>query len=810
MPNDGSECFNEQQLYGNDVAAEDPELAQLATAAAASPAGSVEASSLGSLLPPLSDSRDAGPTLKTGRKKKGSGRSAQIAYWLETKYDVLGQVCASFPQWREAASVTSDFDLLWSDTAISADRFMKLKTYQKFNHFVGMSSITRKNNLGRNLLRMRKQFPEEYNFFPDTWILPTDLSDFKSQFSAARNKTFIIKPDNGCQGKGIYLVRDVDKVPVDFSTTYVAQRYIHKPFLLDDHKFDLRLYALVMGCDPLRIFLHKRGLVRLAAETYVEPTGKNLSQQSVHLTNYAINKDNPNFEENTNPDDAKDGHKRSWEAVLKRLAEEGHDVQKLQERIDDLIVKTLLAVQPSLSHFYHSCQPDDLDNAMCFEILGFDIMLDQKLQPWLLEVNHAPSFATESELDKVVKEDVLRDTLVLLDLRPEKRLEKKREAREKMESYQNGAAGEKVSAAEKMAKVQEIALQRTQWEDANCGGYRRLYPTEETERRYLQIHEAALGIWEMLMGGTSRRPVRLTQLDDEQTANGGPGKSTNRKATAAGERVAAEPVKRTKEEIQELVDRLFKDHGAARSKRRGSMPPGVQADSNSEQSARLDGVVYSNLAAEVASSQTDEAAPAGKRKHTLSTVSVGDVLRVQTNLGWEPATVITKLPNGRVDIIFKDGEAMYSVLPRVQRDAQGLPTIIESGKASGKNPEAPTDRSSAATSGSMPSVSHPAFRQQSGMCASPANPVASLQGKANAGHAGPKRASAGQGCVPVFTNGGLQLPPEVWLGPPPVLGCAPQARQGLPQATRSSTQPARPITYVSILHTCASGKSRVK
>ena len=45
-------------------------------------------------------------------------------------------------------------------------------------------------------------FPMEYKFFPDTWILPTDLADFKAQFAnGARNRTFIIKPDNGCQGR---------------------------------------------------------------------------------------------------------------------------------------------------------------------------------------------------------------------------------------------------------------------------------------------------------------------------------------------------------------------------------------------------------------------------------------------------------------------------------------------------------------------------------------------------------------------------------------------------------------------------------
>ena len=34
-------------------------------------------------------------------------------------------------------------------------------------------------------------------------------------------------------------------------------RYISKPLLLDGYKFDLRLYVLVSGCDPLRIFLHR-------------------------------------------------------------------------------------------------------------------------------------------------------------------------------------------------------------------------------------------------------------------------------------------------------------------------------------------------------------------------------------------------------------------------------------------------------------------------------------------------------------------------------------------------------------------------
>lgn len=598
------------------------------------------------------------------RRKRAAERATKIVFWLETKYDVLPEVCRSFENWKEAPSATYDFDLLWCDTAIAADRFMKLKLYQKMNHFVGMSSITRKNNLGRNLLRMRKQLPKEYKFFPDTWILPTDLSDFKNQFANSKNKTFIVKPDNGCQGKGIFLVRDVEKVPVDFSTTYVAQRYINKPFLLSGFKFDLRLYVLVVGCDPLRVFIHKRGLVRLASEQYVEPTNKNLQQSMVHLTNYAINKFNPNFEENTNPDDASDGHKRSWEAVQEQLRREGHDVDQLNAEIEDLIVKTLIAVQPSLSHFYHSCQPDDIDNSMCFEILGFDVMLDQKLQPWLLEVNHAPSFATESELDRMVKTQVLTDTFVLLNLTPEVRRQKKRDARDKMELRAMGQA-KKQTMEERAALEQHIARERSAWEEAHAGGFKRLYPSEAKEREYMAVYDAAVNIWEMLMGGTSRRTVRLMERTEEEAAKEEPKKGRQArhgdKGEGKSEAASKDSVKRTPEQVREVVDRLVAGCSSRPRNAEGRRRGGPAAEPQRPPVAAL------------ASVDDEEAsAPAqASTRHARPDVQVGDVIKVQTNLGWEAVTVRAKRANGKVDIQFKDGEYMRSVLPRILKDAAG-------------------------------------------------------------------------------------------------------------------------------------------
>lgn len=53
---------------------------------------------------------------------------------------------------------------------------------------------------------------------------------------------------------------------------------------------------------------------------------------------------------------------------------------------------------------------------MCFQVLGFDIMIDKYFKPWLIEVNCSPSFATDSALDYEVKKNVIADAFKLLSL----------------------------------------------------------------------------------------------------------------------------------------------------------------------------------------------------------------------------------------------------------------------------------------------------------------------------------------------------------------------------------------------------------
>jgi tubulin polyglutamylase TTLL6/13 len=73
------------------------------------------------------------------------------------------------------------------------------------------------------------------------------------------------------------------------------------PLLIDGLKFDLRVYVLLLGVNPLRVFIYNDGLARFSTEKY-NPKKKNLNNLFMHLTNFSINKNNKNFVPNENID----------------------------------------------------------------------------------------------------------------------------------------------------------------------------------------------------------------------------------------------------------------------------------------------------------------------------------------------------------------------------------------------------------------------------------------------------------------------------------------------------------------------------
>lgn len=91
-----------------------------------------------------------------------------------------------------------------------------------------------------------------------------------------------------------------------------------------------------------------------------------------------------------------------------------HNVDEFWSKIDDIIIKSILSAWPVLKHNYHACFPAHDKIQACFEILGFDILVDAKFRPFILEVNHSPSFHTHELVDREVKKPLIADTLLLV------------------------------------------------------------------------------------------------------------------------------------------------------------------------------------------------------------------------------------------------------------------------------------------------------------------------------------------------------------------------------------------------------------
>jgi hypothetical protein len=306
------------------------------------------------------------------------------------------------------------------------------------------------------------------------------MQDFRTHFdsngTAIGKKVYIIKPDAGCQGRGIFLTSTWDLVPQ--GDHVVAQLYINKPLLIDGYKFDLRLYCLVTSVKPLRMYLFQDGLVRMCTEEYVKPTKQNISNVCMHLTNYAVNKHSDSFQQpsaKSSEESQDEGSKRSLMWFMNTVRKDRGDAEAdwLWRRMGTLCTRTVMSILPTLSREYDqhfksfsgvpvdvsknsatghhpaagksdsssSCNgsrearnghvtggegsasesEDEVDveeeededikksnnkpsisstekgdnlpktrGSRCFEVLGFDIMLDSNHKPWLIEVNHLP------------------------------------------------------------------------------------------------------------------------------------------------------------------------------------------------------------------------------------------------------------------------------------------------------------------------------------------------------------------------------------------------------------------------------------
>ncbi|KAM6397325.1 tubulin monoglutamylase TTLL4 isoform 2-T3 [Pluvialis apricaria] len=243
--------------------------------------------------------------------------------------------------------------------------FRAIREHQKLNHFPGSFQIGRKDRLWRNLLKMQARCgKKEFNFFPQSFILPQDIKLLRKAWEeGASRQKWIVKPPASARGIGIQVIHKWSQLPK------------RRPLLVQRYSSSM----------------------------------KSLSNKFVHLTNYSVNKKNTEYKSNSD-ETACQGHKWALKALWSYLTQKGVNSEAIWEKIKDIVIKTIIASEPyvnSLMKMYVR-RP-----YCCHELFGFDIMLDENLKPWILEVNISPSLHSNSPLDVSIKGQMIRDVLNL-------------------------------------------------------------------------------------------------------------------------------------------------------------------------------------------------------------------------------------------------------------------------------------------------------------------------------------------------------------------------------------------------------------
>eukprot|EP00928_Gymnodinium_smaydae_P100271 TRINITY_DN9803_c0_g1_i1.p1 TRINITY_DN9803_c0_g1~~TRINITY_DN9803_c0_g1_i1.p1 ORF type:complete len:501 (-),score=82.41 TRINITY_DN9803_c0_g1_i1:118-1620(-) len=351
-----------------------------------------------------------------------SGGTAEF----NTIYDVLRS-----RGWKET-DVDTEWSVFWADKDWIHDSFDKvhLDPHQHVNHFRNHYELTRKDLLAKNMKRMRRMYEKEgrleeaqkYNVCPLTFVVPQEYSMFVEEFKKHLGATWIMKPVGRSQGAGIFLVnklaqvqqwkpsmnwtqqggrKDANDDDVDSGPElYVCQKYVEGPLLIGGKKFDMRLYALVVSYQPLVVYMHRGGFCRFSMSKYSSDKS-DMNNLGSHLTNVAVQKHS-----------GKPAYRRTgakWDvSFLKRylLSTVGLEtVNRLFSDIESIVINSLLAVQKVMINDKH-----------CFELYGYDILIDVDYVPWLLEVNASPSLTANTVADYEMKFGLLDDVLTIIDV----------------------------------------------------------------------------------------------------------------------------------------------------------------------------------------------------------------------------------------------------------------------------------------------------------------------------------------------------------------------------------------------------------
>ena len=213
---------------------------------------------------------------------------------------------------------------------------------------------------------------------------------------------WIVKPGGLSRGRGVHCIDQLNDIlsNVKPCNQTIIQKYIENPLIINGRKFDIRQWVLVTDLNPLTVWIFETPYVRFGAENYHIDDFKNIFSQ---LTGNSIAKHSDKF--NTGEVEGDMWENEQFREYLKKNYG-GDPWVEIQKKIEKIVILSLECAKHKLFNRKNN-----------FEVFGFDIMLDDKLNVYLIEINASPDWTYSTKvtekLVKIASEDIMK---VVLDL----------------------------------------------------------------------------------------------------------------------------------------------------------------------------------------------------------------------------------------------------------------------------------------------------------------------------------------------------------------------------------------------------------
>ena len=220
---------------------------------------------------------------------------------------------------------------------------------------------------------------------------------------------WLIKRINLNRGREIKILNDLDSIILEINLIktepkikyILIQKYIEKPLLYCDRKFDIRIWVLftyIIKTNKFNAYVFKEGHLKASSEIF----DINSLDLFIHLTNYSVQKYNKNFSK------IEIGNEISFDTFQKELDKKNDGKINFRKDILEKIVK-IIGITANIA----KNKINEFNRKNCFEIFGYDFILDENYNPFLLEINTNPGYEESSPLIKMLVPRMIDDAFRL-------------------------------------------------------------------------------------------------------------------------------------------------------------------------------------------------------------------------------------------------------------------------------------------------------------------------------------------------------------------------------------------------------------